>query len=169
MRNCEGKEKPSLRVPCAHRNSHKFLLEQNPQTSMKICSLRLSTLLLSLFVTFILSSGCHKPVAPKVTVAELVKAYDSDVQAADQAYKGKTLTVSGRVESLLPIGPPAFGPLKDLSGQPLIFMENQRVACTFAPGQYESAAPESGKDVVLTCRCDGKYGARIVLKDCVIN
>jgi hypothetical protein len=141
---------------------------------MKICSLRLSSLLLSLFMTFILSAGCHKPVARKVTVAdltvaELVKAYDSDVQAADQAYKGRTLTVSGRVESLLPIGPPAFGPLKDLSGQPLMFMENQRVACTFAPGQYESAAPESGKDVVLTCRCDGKYGARVVLKDCVIN
>lgn len=137
---------------------------------MKICSLRLSTLLLSLFITFILSSGCRKPVTvADLTVAELVKAYDSDVQAADQAYKGRTLTVSGRVESLLPIGPPAVGPLKDLSGKPLMFMENQRVACTFAPGQYESAAPEFGQDVILTCRCDGKYGARVVLRDCVIE
>ena len=136
---------------------------------MKICSLRLSTLLLSLFITFILSSGCRKPVAADLTVAELVKAYDSDVQAADSAYKGRTFTISGRVESLLPIGPPGVGPLKDLSGQPLMFMENQRLACTFAQGQYESAAPEPGQDVVLTCRCDGKYGLRVVLRDCVFR
>ena len=137
---------------------------------MKTCSLQLSTLLLSLFITFILGSGCRKPViVADVTGAELVKAYDSDVQAADRAYKGRTFTISGRVESLLPTGPPGVGPLKDLSGQPLIFLDDQRLACTFAPGQYESEPPEIGQDVVLACRCDGKYGVRVVLRDCVIK
>jgi len=95
---------------------------------------------MSLLIPILLTSACRKSSAEVVTAAELVRVYELDAAAADRSYEGKTLTVSGRMEARLPQGPPAIGPLKDLSGQPMIFLENQKLACTFAAGQYESAA-----------------------------
>lgn len=105
---------------------------------------------------------------PSLSILELTAAYLNDEALANKTYKGKQITLTGRVESVLPDGPPPIGSLKQFSGQPLVFFRGQTIACIFAT--KEAAAALQGRPrATVTGRVEGKVDSRVILKNCVVQ
>jgi hypothetical protein len=96
----------------------------------------------------------------QVTAPELVKEYDANEVAADEKYKGKTVTVSGIIHD---IG-------KDLGDDPYIIlssgeeMELTSVQCMFKD-KGEVAKLSKGQKITVTGKIDGKL-MNVLINDC---
>jgi len=95
----------------------------------------------------------------------LVAEYEANEIAADRKYKGKMVQVSGIVES---IG-------KDILDTMYVTLDSgQEFGITHVQCYFDNSAEsylsslQKGRSVVITCRCDGKFG-NVLLKDCDLN
>jgi len=101
---------------------------------------------------------------------KLAGAYEADAAAVEKQYAGKTLAVTGRVESVLPQGPPPVGALKSFSGQPFLMFQGQVVGCAFQSEQRQAALGLRPRQrVTVVGRYAGGHGQRLVLRDCAVT
>ena len=104
-----------------------------------------------------------KEAVVKVTATELYAAYKANEIAADDQYKGKTLEVTGIVDS---IG-------KDILDTPYIQLEGGNsfsgVQCMLSKDESSKAASvKKGQKITLQGRGDGKALLTPIIRDCVI-
>ncbi len=95
-----------------------------------------------------------------VTAVELEKAYTADQTTADEQFKGKFITVSGRIED---IG-------KDMVGKFFITLQTERksggIQCLFDKAyKHEVLRKQKGMQVTIVGRCDGMIG-KVQLRKC---
>jgi hypothetical protein len=107
------------------------------------------------------SAVAESPVAT-LTAAELLDAYAANEVRTDALYKGKVITVSGKVES---VG-------KDILDNMYISIAGSNEYSIFSvqaffDTQYASrlSTYSKGDHVLVTCRCDGQFG-NVLLKNC---
>ena len=97
-----------------------------------------------------------------VSATDLVQAYQDNEVAADQRFKGRTLLVSGTIDS---IG-------RDVLNTPFITFRSsgfRRVQAMFArPDEGRLAALSKGSHVSIQGRCGGMFG-NILIKDAVLR
>lgn len=105
---------------------------------------------------------------PHLSILELTAAYVNDEALANKTYKGKQITLTGRVESVLPDGPPPVGSLKQFSGQPLVFFRGQTIACLFSSKEAAAAVPTRQR-VTVVGRVEGRIDSRVILKNCELQ
>ena len=101
--------------------------------------------------------GVYPAAALPISAADLYRAYKANEVAADGAYKGKLLAVSGTVHN---VG-------KDILGTPYVALDDAlQVQCMFSPDQKaELADLRPGQSVVVEGKCDG-FLIEVILRDC---
>ena len=97
-----------------------------------------------------------------ITASRLYKIYEQSEPAADKKFKGKVVSVSGKISS---IG-------KDMIGKFNICLKTKNspcgIQCFFDKTHKKNVvAQEKGAYITITGRCDGKTG-RVILRKCVI-
>lgn len=100
--------------------------------------------------------------AVKITAVELDRAYDTDEDAADTAYGGKVLEVTGVVQSVDLEDDTAF--VVELRGLP-----DSTVDCEFAKDpvtRARLARLRPGETVTIRGRCEGKDDGAVTLEAC---
>src|ERR1043165_3060843 len=105
----------------------------------------------------------HAPAPPPMSATELWKAYQSDPDAADKAYKGKTMIVTGPVyfAGVNPISKTVYVSLKNDEGK-------DRIACSF-PDSAKAAVSALTEDQKVTIKgvVDGPlFKTAVKMKDC---
>ncbi|HEX8919916.1 MAG TPA: hypothetical protein VF766_00470 [Pyrinomonadaceae bacterium] len=105
------------------------------------------------------------PAPIPVTATALYQDYEANEVAADEKYKGKTLAVSGTVDS---IG-------KDITDTMYVTLNSGKqysitnVQCMFDDEHKNALSRLSkGQKITIKGRCDGKLG-NVFLKDCVLQ
>lgn len=98
-----------------------------------------------------------------ISATELWKAYQSDQDAADKAYKGKTIVVTGPVyfAGVNPISQTVYVSLKNDEGK-------DRIACSF-PDSAKAAVSALTEDQKVTIKGIGDgplFKTAVKLKDC---
>jgi hypothetical protein len=110
------------------------------------------------------ASESPKAVEIKVSAVELATAYEDNEVAADAKYKGKRLSVTGKV---FDVG--------EILGQKSVTLEGKSLSLT----TIQCPVPDSNKDALLKLKkggtvtvegtCDGKSLAVVTLKDCLVK
>lgn len=99
----------------------------------------------------------------KVTAGDLIKAYDNNEVKADVKYKGKMLTVTGKVSNIsVMLGQTSveIGTGKDFEWG---------ITCYFDKDQIDKIAMLDKNDkITVTGKCDGKSFISVTLNNCVI-
>jgi hypothetical protein len=133
--------------------------KQKPQSGGSQDSSQTSTVITSPAAT----TGTPAPIS--VTATTLYHDYEGNEVAADEKYKGKTLAVSGTVDS---IG-------KDISDTMYVTLSSGKqysitsVQCIFGDEHKSALARLSkGQKVTVKGRCDGKFG-NVLLRDCSLQ
>lgn len=104
------------------------------------------------------------PSLPTTTSFDLAKAYDENTVAADQAYKGKLIKITGIVADIN----------TDFSGDPYITMKggiNQFMEPQFKFDKSsinELAGLKKGSKLTIVCTGNGDIAKTPMLEDCVI-
>ena len=101
----------------------------------------------------------------KITVDELLNAYQADRKAAEAQYKGKILLITGTVDS---IGINLVSiPFVKLAGNGV---EAWRVQCIFDK-DYESelAKVKRGERITIQGKCDDYLPPDVTMKNCVLS
>lgn len=98
----------------------------------------------------------------EIPVNDLVRAYTNNEVAADEKYKGRTLKVTGNIDT---IG-------KDIVDSPYVTFESvsiiPTVQCMFGSKDIkELAGVRKGQRLTVKGRCDGKFG-NVILRECQI-
>lgn len=99
-------------------------------------------------------------IAITITALQLLQDYEADEQAADNAYDGKLLTVTGIIHTIS----------EDILGDPYITIGQgpalSSVQCTFKKDAADKLATlQKGQTVSVTGRCEGKM-LNVFLKNC---
>jgi len=101
--------------------------------------------------------------AIKVTAAELMKAYDNNEVKADTQYKGKLLTVKGKVDDISV----TLGMTNVTVGTGAEF--ELGIICYFDDSEKDSIALlNKGDSISITGTCEGK-ALSVSMKECSIN
>ena len=121
-----------------------------------------STLSIIAVASALLFSLLTTPTAKAVDADRLYKEYVDNEIAADQTYKGKTITVSGTIKS---IG-------KDIMNTPYVTLatgEFFSVQCFFSEANSKPLAAKSkGDSITVSGTCGGKFG-NIMIKNCTLQ
>jgi hypothetical protein len=116
-----------------------------------------------LALTVLSAPLAHSADPAPMSATELWKAYQSDQDAADKAYKGKTIVVTGRVyfAGVNPISKTVYVSLKNDEGK-------DRIACSF-PDSAKAAVSALTEDQKVTIKGVGDgplFKTAVKLKDC---
>jgi hypothetical protein len=112
--------------------------------------------------------------AVAVTATQLVAAYEANEAAADAKYKGKTVEVTGTIETIdkryddyIDVVLQAAQPKGDAPGKEIDGLDD--VTCKLVVGENAKALElEKGKKVTVIGRCDGNV-LGITLKGCLLK
>src|ERR1043165_2885465 len=105
----------------------------------------------------------NEVAAIPITAEALHAAYLKNEVAAEDKYKGKIVTVSGGVHSILTFGEQ---PVVNLFGSD----GRGGVQCYFDKGQREEVANiERGEQATFKCKCDGFYDDVVLATECVVQ
>lgn len=103
-----------------------------------------------------------EPAVVKITASQLYSEYESNEIAADAAYKGKILEVTGTLDNIA----------KDILDKPYVTLKTQNIIgsiqCMLKESEGEKAvALKSGARIIVRGRGTGKL-VNVLLKDCEI-
>ncbi len=98
-----------------------------------------------------------------VSAHEIIEEYDNNEIAADKKYKGKYITISGKIES---IG-------KDILNDPFAILESGNynwngIQCMFKD-ENDLIPFSKGNDIVVRCKVSGKSLGSVLVRECIID
>lgn len=128
-------------------------------------------------IGFIFIAGCTPPKtepAPpptgqemQVKAGDLIKDYQSNALAADNKYKGKRMTISGKVGSVQKA--PLYGYVLQLMPEDAGDFDVTSLTCILGhEPPPEAAALKEGDAVKVTGTCDGEVVGQLKISKCVL-
>lgn len=103
-------------------------------------------------------------VAMEVTARDLAAAYDANEVAADQKFKGKTVLISGRVESV--DSGPFDSPIVSLAGGGEF---GERQVWMYDVSKESAASLSKGQSIKALCKATGESMSFPTLSKCVLQ
>lgn len=104
-----------------------------------------------------------EPTVIKITAVQLYSEYEANEVAADNAYKGKTLEISGKIDNIS----------KDVWDNPYITLKTQAmfgsVQCSLKDSEQDKAATlKKGQSTVVRGKGSGLTISNVMIMDCEI-
>ncbi len=113
-----------------------------------------------------------KPAAPakveaKVKAGDLLKAYSSNVIAADDKYKGKVIQVSGKFGAVQ--NAPLYGPTIQLLSDDAGDISTSNILCVItSEARADAGKLKEGDAITIQGQCDGQVLGQVKMTKCTV-